>query len=1842
MSSKCKCYFMKKIILSVIMVVVLIPLSVMAQTYSSLWNQVKAAESKDLPKTQMKILGQIEAKAEAEKNYGQLLKAVLQSAKIETNVSPDSLRPVVEGLTAREHVATDSVLKAIYAAVLYRIYSDNKAELGDDADTLASKYRRMAMACPGRLAAARATDYEPLVVKGYNASVFGGDMLSVIGYEVEDFMTMHEWYGSAGQRRASCITGLELLRQHRPQGIHSVRKSDYLMWLDSLLTVYSDLDVAGEAAIERYDYLKSCRDVTVEDKIGYIHYAIDKWGGWQRSNYLREQEKALTSPRFLVSMNSLESITPYTNSTIKLESLRNLSSLTMNVYRVAVNGDYDGTPSNDNDYKALKPKLTLLSDKGQTRTYMGHPEYELFNDSIVLGSLPVGVYMLEFQTVPVTNAVRVMYYVSDVYCIEQPLPGDSVRFVVVSATTGQPLPGAKIRLSTHRSKVQPVTLTCDTNGEAIYKEASVRRERIYAYTETDRAARQWDSYVSFVKVDEWSDVERTSVFTDRRIYRPGQTVHVAAVIYKNKKGIDNTAVERKTVKAALRDANGKVVEEKELITDKYGSCSTDFVLPVGRLNGNFAVMVNGSVERIRVEEYKRPTFYVEFPKINERYGNGDTLMVRAKAMAYSGIPVQGADVNYTVKRNIALWWRYSSYSWGGKPGYGYSGETIFSGKATTDGNGLFNVDIPVVLPDDGGIRPMFYEFVVEADVTDISGETHSGSMSVPLGNRTTVLTSTLPTQVLADSLVQVTFNLRNTAGMDVSADVRFRFDGVGEWLETHTAQPYLLGSRLVSGHHHLTAISESDTLEQDFVVFGLDDTVPCTDTPDWFYVSAESFPLDGSPVTVQAGSSADSVHIVYTIISGNKTIESGSVDRSNSLVNRKFTYKEDYGNGLVLNYVWVKDGRCYRHSATIGRPLPDKRLTMKWTTFRDRLTPGQKEEWSLSVMKPDGRPADALLIATMYDKSLDQIIGHTWNFKPFTWLRNPYTWWYSSPSYSFMIGAEQSWKSLNWRAFEPSRFDSSLFPLPLYYRGNLMMIGKSVMRKSRATSASPVMTADQKAVQYDAAEAVFNAVDVAVATGEATSEDMNEPDGQAIQLRENLNETAFFYPSARTDSAGNVTLAFTLPESLTTWRFMGMAHTADMFSGILEGEAVARKDVMVQPNMPRFIRMGDKARLSARISNTGAGVAKGKALMQLINPETEKIIYSQSHDIKVQPDSTVAVTFDYSPDGTCTLLICKITVSGKSFSDGEQHYLPVLPDRERVTVTVPFSQNGPGTKTIDISGLFPVKDKTARLTVEYTNNPAWMMVQALPAMGTPSEDNAVEQSMSLYANTIAMAIMSQNPKIKKTFDQWRMERGTETSLMSNLEKNSELKDIVLAETPWMAEADNEAEQKQKLAIFFDESAMTNRMTSATDKLKDLQNPDGSWSWCPGMDGNLYMTVNIATTLVRMNAMAGRQQQTETMLNRAFDFLGRQYIKEVADMKEAERKGINSTFPGITALQYLYAVTLDGRKQPAPVQSACDYLIGLLKRDICGQSIYEKALTAIILARHGDITKGREYVKSLKEYSVYTDDMGRYYDTRRASYSWYDYKIPTEVAAIEAIKLVTPDDRQTVDEMRRWLLRQKQTQAWSTPVNSVNAIYAFLFDNTRELSTKEQPLLAIDGQQLDLPQATAGMGYVKTVVTRPEGKTFTATKTSDGTSWGALYAQYMQNTAEIETTGNAITVKKEIIPKAGGEPSVGSRITVRITIETSRDLDFVYVTDRRAACMEPVDQLSGYRRGAYRSPKDNATNYYFDCMPKGKHIIETEYYIDRAGLYHTGTCTAGCAYAPEYRATAKSQTLIVKE
>ncbi len=1814
------------------MLLCMLPLSMNADNYTQLWKQFEQVREKDLPKAELQVLEKISRTAAREKAYGHLVKAQLLSLGVQAAVSRDSLQPARTRLEAMEQKTSDKVLKAVYNLVIGKIYEDYYD--GRDDGARYEKFYARAMENPDALAAIRDASYAPLVEVGVDSKVFNHDLLHVIGLETGAYATLHKYYEAKGNRPAACYTALKLdERESKTNGLRAAA-------LDSLLRLYGDLPIACEVAISRYDLMRGGTRELDKARFDYLNEAIGKWKDYPRADILRNNLAQLTQPEFSVNVGKTL-LLPDREQQLEINFIRNLRELTMKVYRVNAKFITPGDIVDEKVLARLAAEGKLVADAVRTKSFAGHPAYEEIKDSMTLRGLPLGAYVLEFQADNKSvKPDRVLVRVSNLLPVWTRLPDQSVRVAVVNATTGEPVPHAQLALSNPEAR-KGMTVTTDTKGEYIFHKPDY--PYINAFKGEDRYAPRQSFWSTFSYFDAAGSKNFTKLYTDRTLYRPGQTVHVAMVAY-NKSGYEELSVlRRKAYTLTLYDANHKEVERKEVTTDEFGSASADFVLPVGGLTGSFSVQCGNGHVYFHVEEYKRPTFEVEFDAYKAKYEPGDTITVSGKARSYAGVPVQGAKVAYKISRTRAFWWHYGREN-------GADFGKMERNTTVADDKGEFKIRVPMILPERHDGMPIFCNISVEATVTDFSGESHDGVARLPLSSKATAFSCNLPPRELKDSLRTLTFSYLNNAGKEIPGTVAYTIDN-----RTYTAKANeKLDIRaqiapLPSGRHHLQAVCGNDTIERDFTVFSLQDKKAVVETHDWFYQTAGEFPRDGSPVHIQLGSSDEVQHVVYTLMSGNKLLENGTIDLHGELHNRSFAYKPEYGNGLTLNYAWVKEGVVYRHHVQIRKPLPDMRLVMKWTTFRDKLLPGQQEEWTLNITRPGDKPVKAQLYATLFDKSLDQIRKHNWSFTPAIYFFYPQTAW--RRGYNNPVSASSALPAKWLEAAELSF--SHLYQFPYPYGGVLSvmrndvpvgyMTAGSVMAPMAKEAGAEAVRADVRVrgLGASAAEASMNENPVAGYDTQGKGREGTEgkaPGQGAGQLRENLNETAFFYPNLETDAQGNVKIKFTLPESITTWRFIGFAHDSRMNYGFLEGEAVAKKTVMVQPNLPRFLRVGDKATISSRIFNTTSEAVSGTATVQLLDAETQKVVYEETAKYRIPANGTTSVRFGYKPESADKMLVCKIMASGKGYSDGEQHYLPILPDMELVTNTVPFTQNGAGTKAIDLGKLFPVKRDDNRLIVEYADNPAWLMVQALPYVGDVNDRNAISLTAAYYANSIASNLLHQSPVIKRTLDLWRQEKGGETALMSSLEKNQDLKSMLLEETPWVMDAEKEGEQKRQLINFFDENTISMRLNKILDDLKKLQRLDGSFSWWPGMQGSPYMTMAVTKMLTRLDRMIGRQEQTGQMQARAFGFLDKRMREEVAELKKLEKKGVKILVPSELACDYLYCNALAGRKKTADT----DYLLSLLVKKPAEYTIYGKANSAIILSLYGEGSKAREYLQSVREYTVYKEEMGRYFDTPKAQYSWFDYRIPSQVAAIEAMKQLQPTEKQTIEEMQRWLLQEKRTQSWDTPLNSVDAVYAFLDGQTDKLTpANDAPaVLEVDGRELSADHRSAAIGYVKGRYQGADLRQFTARKTTDHTSWGAVYAQFMQKAAEVQDASAGLTVRREVLSE-GRQLKVGDKVKVRITITADRDYDFVQVQDKRAACMEPVGQLSGYHWGYYCAPKDNATNYYFDRLAKGKHVVETEYYIDREGNYQTGTCTVQCAYSPEFMAREAAKNLNVK-
>lgn len=1844
---------MKKL-LSIIAISLLLAIELPAQTFSSLWAQVDKASKQDRPKTTLVALRQVESKAVKEKQYGHLIASLFSQIIYQQQISADSVSNTIARIQtkATQLRKSDRIASLMFYVAMREIENNNRLKI--DSSGFYNAYRGFGKKNEGKslvaelladkTVAAQLTrhyavkDFTPLVLQREGSRYFNHDLISLIASTLDDYEPLIDYYLQSGNRKAACIASARMLGN----SIDDYRSDKALVArADSLIALFADLQECGALAIKKYDLMVSA-DFSAEEKVKWIDEALSKWAKWQEIDYLHNERNFLTAPevRFALPVQTLR---PAQDVMVEFFKVRNISKaqFTITPVRNCPKSVLE-TVSRTSKFASIKSYLVNSQARKVEKDFGKHPEYyEVFEDSVCLGSLPLGTYYVSMTCDGKKyNYTDFLLFVTDLKVISLPLSAKKMRYVVVNATTGNPIPAAQLYVKTSRQGKETV-YTTDAKGECVLEKGSSNCY-VSAAKGDDKALLSASIYNDFNRIYRNNgSVTRHTIFTDRGIYRPGQTVHVSLLAYNVTKGVETAVDAGQNVRVSLYDANYNSIGEATVMTNEYGVAATEFTLPEKTLSGLFHIRTASGSESFRVEEYVRPTFEVSIPRPKVNYRQGDTITVKGTAKAYSGAPLGNARVVYNVKRQQSWWWRMT----------GEGNKSLLSDTVTTDMQGNFEIRMPMLMPEDNAsdeakqtgrwwiCPPRFYDIVAEATVTDLAGESHSASLSLPISNRESILTSNLKEMMLRDSVNTVTFTRRNQAGTEIEGIVSVAVDG-RKISDVEVGKAFTLPRNLASGVHSLLAICEKDTIKQSFVIFSMNDKRPVISTPDWYYLSSNRFSSEkGKPVYVQFGSSKRDSYAYYALFSGDKVLESGAVKIDSSLVTRQFEYKAEYGDGVCLSLAWVRDGVLYEHSSTITKPLVDKSLSMKWATFRNRLQPGQRETWTLSVTDSEGKPANANVMATLYDKSLEAITPFSWHFSDPRHIHvASQSWQTAFRSYPNNFHGYATYKHRDYTSLAFDALDRTYLSFGYIYC--IEEVSRPLMRSSAKQSVGfsnmgmALKAKEEMAVPIIELHSEVVAEDVAEASEEQTGKD--------VALREKLGETAFFLSDVRTNADGVATLSFTLPESVTTWRFLAFANDKDMRFGMMKDEVVAQKQLMIQPRMPRFLREGDKCSVPATIANLTEKVLDVKVRLTLLDAETGESVAIYNNKVEVKAGESSAVSFDIDSKGLeGKVLVAKWIADAGLFSDGEQHYLPVLSAKELMLDTRTFVMPSQGVKEVDIKSLLPKKAEKACLTVEYTDAPEWLLIQSLPQIADPADDNAISLVASYYANTLASHIAKSNPEIAKAVKEWTKDY---SSLESPLAKNEELRQTILAETPWIINANDETAQRKQLYRLFDASLLASRQGFALRHLQALQLADGGFSWWKGMESSRYMTVAVMQTLLRLSTMVGNRTAYDGIITNAFRYLDKEIAKDVKYMKEAKRKK-NEPWLSSFDLDYLYCRAIYNGKMSASVKADIDFMMAYIVKNTRYLDMQSKAGAAIILSRFGNKKAADEYLQSIIEHTVYKEDMGRYFDSYRAAYSWADYRIPTQTSVIEAIKALRPEQRQTISEMQRWLLQSKRTQAWDTPVNAINAIYAF-FGPDFALRHGMQADVSLGSKLLEPDTYASALGYEKVSTPLDENSAFSPLssavapklkidKKSDGESWANVYLQYVVPASDAKDAANGISIRRELSSKA---LKVGDKVTVTITITADRDYDFVTVTDHRPACLEPVKQLSEYRNGCYQVMCDSQSQYHFGKMAKGKHVITTEYYVSRAGDFTAGTATVQCAYAPEFAGRTAGKTI----
>lgn len=1859
-----------------------------AQTYDNLWKELEVLERKDLPKSVISEAMKIYDKAKAEQNVPQMMKAYLTAMQYRSLLTPDSLKVDMNGLEQWASQTGSMEDKAILYSILGEMTmpADVKKGLGylqaslKDKDRLllipveklrpmvrvgeASKryfrdnlynllarraiqimqqYRWQAAAKANQTNSLPAdmTDMDQFVTYQF-VPVSDCDLTAAV---MQTYQSLLKAYDTETEREGWLLTGIDALnylyRNFSGNFSNDVCQQELRKWIHT----YPAVKTVPEAYLALAQFLQYQNNQV--ERLRIVREGIAGYPRYEGINQLKNIEKEILNASL-----SLEIATAYPGEQQSVKvNYKNLTGITLQLYKVNLPVTSAVLQNRTTHFESKYARLQREEHFSLKPT----TDYLNVDTTLTIQAPQAGIYFL--KAVPdgkkgVSDGT--LMNVTALKTIYRPLPDGTLELVVVDAVSGQPVSEAEVTIYTEKGGGYSPQQTYQADKQGTLKLDFLNSNKYWynAHTAADNAMPILNLWKNDYYYKESKRKEVLQLFTDRSIYRPGQTVYVSGLAYEMEKDSTRVLADKKYT-VSLYDANNNETGKVEVRTNGFGSFSGQFVLPSPCLTGYFSLRAADTSVSFKVEEYKRPTFDVTFEPVKVEYQVGDSIEVVGMAKTFAGAPVQNARVHYNISRSYAWVWRFMG-----------RGSARWEGEAMTDADGKFSVPVHFEIDSDRRESPLwYYTYNIQADVTDGAGETQQANLSLPLGSTSMVLNmDNLPDNLVKEKKLEIKLTAMNLSGEPVDTPVTYQVVEMEEQKDGQEKEgrKVLTGTveanksfvpeaiyALPSGNYRLK-LSAKDTqgrectASKNFLLFSLNDKRPPFVITDWSYQDGLEFDA-ASPATVYIGSSEKNVYLLYDVFAGNKRLESKRIELSDSVVSFRFPYKKEYGDGILVSMAFVKDGRLYSHNARIMKPAPEKKLQLKWTTFRDKLRPGQQEEWKLTVLYPDGSPAEAEMLATMYDASLDKIYSaHKLDFGVDFHYVVPLTYWNTSYMRNAYLYVDFPLKRL--RAV-PLEYSELIIPstgrmeaMVVGYGGSPRATLAGALKIRGRSAANAVMNQEAVTDMVLQEEMVETSAQEKVEMG--SSEELAETGD--IQIRENFAETAFFYPQLRTNEKGEVSISFVLPESLTRWKFMGLAHTRNVDYGKIEATATASKEFMLQPNMPRFVRVGDKANIAASLMNLSDKGVKGTVRMELFNPETEKVFYSQKQKFDVKGGETGHVNFTFEVSDKYTVMACRMVADGDTFSDGEQRYIPVLTDKQWVTETVPLNVNGEGAHTFSLENLFNKHSKTAseqRLTVEFTAHPAWYAVQALPVVAHPQNEDALSWATAYYAHSLAAYIVKENPRIKQVFDSWKAQGGTKETFMSNLQKNQELKNILLAETPWLAEATNEAEQKQRIATLFDLNTMNSQLAVSVEKLGELQNADGAWSWYKGMQGSRYVTTQVMEMLVRLNALTHQDADSrmQPMIQKGFEYLGKQAAEEYKSMKEAEKKGAVGIRPSEQVLRYLYICALDGK---APVDEKVNrYFIDKLSGEGKELTIYGKALGAIILQQSGKVAEARLFMQSLMEYSVVTDEMGRYFDTPKARYSWFSYKIPTEVAAMEAIQRITKDTK-AIDEMKRWLLKQKQTQTWETPIATADAVYALMATGASDLLANTGGVEITLGKEVIRTPADDAIGYIKKTVSGDvmNIKKVRVDKEGAGMGWGAVYAQYLESMDQIGEQGNGLSVSRQLYKgdEALNESvplKVGDKITVRLTVKADRDMDFVQIKDDRAACMEPLQAVSGFRwgngLGYYQATKDASTQFFIDQMRKGTYVIEYQVYVNRTGEYQAGIATVQSAYAPEF-------------
>lgn len=1621
----------------------------------------------------------------------------------------------------------------------------------------------------------------------------------------------------------------------------------YLRRLQELERDFSDIPYVVEILYEeaRLYWSNSSRSDSalseIKKALYYCELGLKKYPDYERIGLLKDLKNEIENPELHVSLSEI--IYPNTSFSLKA-NYKNITQIKLSISRLQeTTRSYEQKKNN---------KTPLQTTSLYTKSYTLPSEPLQQDTSFSLPALKSGMYELLIEANG-KKTDNMMFIVNDLFTAIQIEKNNRVHFMVRNKQSGKPIPNATINVYEALEKQYPplahllplTQVKTDKNGRATLKLTSGNKKYkqfYYEVTDIQNPNNYIYSYYYDASFFERSNaqIQNVNFFTDRKIYRPGQTVLFSGIAWASSPDSSILNTEKTYTIQFYHLTNSQNRKELTVKTNEWGSFSGSFVIPKEGLNGTYILSTTNGQTQIEVAEYKRPEIEIQIDPLKKPYAFGDTLQIDGHLKTYSGVPLDHSKINYQIYLKQTYRWQTPEPS-------------SIKGQLSTDIDGNFQLKFPTKVPATHNpvlLQGYYYEIILSA--TDSKGETQETAVQLPMNVSPFSLEIRFPEYVNKEMPIAFSVLARNSSDYKVSENISYTFYKLAPLnsleqtyhpdsikTEKKMAEGVLLTNTdsslnlktWDSGAYVILVRGGNIEHKKIFYLYSPQDKRPPIQTYNWL-IQEKTSCKPGENAEILFGSSAKNVYVLYELYDGYQLLKREFLQLSDQVKHFSIPYSEQYGNTLCLMLSFVKEGKFFNNQIEIHKIQANKDLIIQTKVFRDQLQPGQKENWEFIIRDHQGLPVTAEILAVLYDQSLDQFLKNNWYFNPFPGWNSNYPLW-RTPMYPPTPSIYMSFP-IPYKAVPPFQFDE----LKLYKQPYAYYEARSLHSLEDRNAGMPI-------ANHKAALPVY-------AQDTERSETTNSAPGKKLTLRENFQETVFFYPQLVSNDSGIVRIHFTMPDATTRWKFMALAHTRSLSHGLIEKEITTSKQLMVMPNLPRYFRNGDSTILKTTVSNRSGNLQTGQVTLELFDPLTKRVQLRRVTDFTANPQQNTTVSQGFTVPQNISVIGCRIIASTSDFSDGEQHLIAVVPDKVMLTEALPFFINQKGIQTFHLDAVSPTKEDY-RLTLEVTTNPLWYAVLALPSLQQPQTENISSIAAAFYVNTIGNYIATANPRIVAAIQTLQAEQGNATDYISQLEKNPELKSILLENSPWVLDAQNETERIQSLAQLFDQNRLQQLQQTAFQKIQALQEADGGWSWFKGMPSDRFMTCNVLN-IFSMATLTGKTEggEKEKMMQiKALRYLDNEILKDY------EKKNKKLTYSQIL---YLYVRSFYRDIPLGEALQAHKYYIGLAEKEWNRFSLYEKALTATTLFRYGKPETARKILNSLQEYATVNAELGMFWANNNSSGYSLNSAIQVHTAIMEAFHEIEGNTAHT-DLMKQWLLRQKQTQNWGNTPSTVDAIYALLLTGNTQLDSQEQLTVALGNQKIDMNKADQMLGYIKTVypatAISPDLSQLTITKEQNTPSWGALYLQYFDQLKQVQKKKKDIlNIEKKLFIEKNSESGpqliplntslqIGDKIVVRLTVSLDRDMEYIHLKDSRAACFEPVQQISGnqwkYGTFYYEEIKDGVSNFFIRHLPKGTYVFEYPVWVNQEGIYQDGLATIQSMYAPEFVSHSRSQEIEVR-